>query len=136
MTKLPRKEPVLKKMYFGLDTSNGISKEFKRYAYQLLNNKSVTLIHYVGDEKVSIAFPHGNRKHHPEKKYTRTCPSYLNTCKELVKTSSACSIYKKAVENVSCSSENAATSMPRNLKQLRNLRYSHLKQMKISQDSS
>ncbi len=76
---------------------------------------------------------HGNRKHHPEK---RTCPSYLNTCKELVKTSSACSIYKKAVENVSCSSENAATSMPRNLKQLRNLRYSHLKQMKISQDSS
>jgi len=37
------------------------SKDFQCYAYQLISDKSVTLIHYVGDENVAVDFPHGNR---------------------------------------------------------------------------
>ena len=56
VTKLPRKGPKLKKLYFDTDTPNGPSKEFQRHGYQLLDDKSVTLIHYLGDEKAAIDF--------------------------------------------------------------------------------
>ena len=135
MTKLPRKDAVMRKLYFSLDTADGLSKDFQRYAYQLVNDKSVTLIHYIGDDKAATDFPHGNRKHHHEKKHVRTCPSYLNSCRVLVKTESASKIYKKAVANVSCIPESAPVCTPRNLKQLCNLRSRQLKEMRISHDT-
>ena len=59
VTKLPHKDPVLRKLYFSLDApGKGPSTAFQRYAYQLLNDKSVTLIHYLGDEKVAVDFSH------------------------------------------------------------------------------
>ena len=39
VTKLPRKAPKIRRMYFAADTSEGISKEFQRNAYQLLGKK-------------------------------------------------------------------------------------------------
>ncbi len=36
VTKLPRGDPVIRKMYFVADTNNGISKDFQRNAYQLI----------------------------------------------------------------------------------------------------
>ena len=65
VTKLPRKCPKLKKLYFDADTPGGVSKDFQRQAYQLLENNSLTLIHYKGDEKVFRDFPHrSSRKSH------------------------------------------------------------------------
>ena len=64
MTKLPRKGPKLKKLYFDTDAPNGPSKEFQRHGYQLLDDKSVTLIHYLGDEKAAIDFAWGSCSRH------------------------------------------------------------------------
>ena len=47
MTKLPRKEPLVKKFYFDLDTPNGPSKEFQRHGYQLIGETTFTLVHAV-----------------------------------------------------------------------------------------
>ena len=105
VTKLPRAKPDIRKMYFSLDTPKGPSNEFQRYAYQLINSKSVTLIQYLGDEKVVIDFAHGNTKVNPEKKYVHTCPYYLNTSKVLVKNSTANVIYKKAISSITCDPE-------------------------------
>lgn len=77
VTKLPRAKPVLRKMYFSLDSPEGPSQEFQRYAYQLLSNMSVTLIQYLGDEKAVIHFPHGNMKFHMGKKAYSDVPIVL-----------------------------------------------------------
>ncbi|SMN01977.1 hypothetical protein SPONN_284 [uncultured Candidatus Thioglobus sp.] len=135
VTKLPRRDPVMRKFYFSLDTPDGVSKDFQRYSYQQVNDKSVTLIHYLGDDKVVIGFPHGNRKQHQEKNFVQTCPSCLNSCRDLVTVDNASKVYKKAVANVSCNPESAPVCTPRNLKQLRNLRCRQLKQMQISHDT-
>jgi len=132
--KPPRKDPVLKKMYFSLDGPEGPSKDFQRYAYQLLHNKLVSLIHYLGVEKVAVDFVHGNAKNNTEKKYVRTCLSYLNTCKSLVTTDIASKVYKKEIA-ATCDPDSALVCAPRNMKQLRNLRFQHLQQTRISHDT-
>ena len=43
VTKLPRGVPVIRKMYFVADTTEGIPKEFQRNAYQLIGKQ----IHFV-----------------------------------------------------------------------------------------
>ena len=58
MCSLPRKRSKIKKMYFNIDTPNGPSGCFKKHAYQLIDNKEVTLIHYIGDETVAVDFSH------------------------------------------------------------------------------
>ena len=67
----------MKKSYFQLDTQNGASKEFTKHAYKLINadNSALTLIHYMGNEKVAIDFPNRNTKHGNERVYIRTCTS-------------------------------------------------------------
>ena len=132
---MPRHNPILRKLYFSLNTPDGPSKAFQRYGYQLLNDRSTTLIQYTGDEKAAVDFPHGNRKHHPEKKHIRTCPSYLKTCKSLIEANTASVVYKKEVAGVACCPESAPVYTPRNIKQLRNLRHKHLNQMRISHDT-
>lgn len=134
VTKLPRKGPKLKKLYFDTDTPNGPSKEFQRHGYQLLDDKSVTLIHYLGDEKAAIDFAHRSTKKN-SKTFTRTCPSYLKTCEELVKTKVANVVYKKEIAAMNCETSAVPVYTPRNVQQLRNLRFKHLNQTRISQDA-
>lgn len=125
----------MKKMYFSIDTPGGPCNDFKRYAYQLMNDKSKTLIQYCGDHTKVIDFPHGNMKNHPEKNFVRTCPSYLSTCKTLIETKTAGVVYKKEVAGAACDDDSAPVYTPRNLKQLRNLRHKHLNQLRISHDT-
>ena len=66
-----------------------------------MSDKSVTLIHYLGDEKAAIDFAHCSTKKNL-KTFTRTCPSYMKTCKELVKTKVANVVYKKEVAAMNC----------------------------------
>lgn len=124
----------MKKFYFSIDTPDGASKVFQRCAYQLINDRAITLIHYLGNDKVATDFPHGNRKLN-EKKHIRTCPSQINTCRLLVKSDTASNVYKRAVANIGCNADNAPVYTPRNLKQLRNLRHKNLEQMRISNDT-
>ena len=134
VTKLPRKNPKLRKLYFDTDTPSGPSKGFQRHGYQLLGNNSVTLVHYLGDEKAAVDFAHRNAKSN-SKNFTRTCPSYLKKCEGLVKTQKADLVYKKEVAAMNSESSAVPVYTPRNIQQLRNLRFKKLKQSRISQDA-
>ena len=120
-------------MYFSMDTPSGPSKEFQRHAYQLLDDSTLTLVHYIGDEKATIDFPHRNAT--SDKFYVRTCPSYLKKCETLVKDSKANVVYKKEIASMCCDPSQIPVQTPRNIKQLRNLRFKHLNKLRISQDA-
>ena len=135
VAKLPRRDPCLKKMYFDVDTPNGSSKEFQKHCYQLLNDPTLTLIHYLGDDKVAVEFPHGNAKRDDGRNFVRTCPSTISKCKDLVKFNKPNIVYKKEVAEIKCNTDAVPACTPRNLKQVRNLRYQHLNLMQISHDA-
>ena len=122
-------------MYFDVDTPDGPSKEFRKHCYQFLKNPSVTLVHYFGDEKAAVNFSHGNSKRNNEKNFVRTCPSTLNRCRDLVKLDKPNVVYKKEVAEIKCSPNLVSVCTPRNLKQVRNVRYEHLNLTRISHDA-
>ena len=53
---LPQKDPCLKRQYFYIHTPQGISKDFHRHAYQLLEEKTINFIHFVGNNEVAMDF--------------------------------------------------------------------------------
>ena len=129
VTALPRKDPVLKKSYFVMDTPNGPSKSFQQHAYQLIGSKEITVIHYIGDETSITKFAHRNGK--DSIPFVQTCPSYLKKCATECKLSKANVVYKREVAQMSCQPERIH---PRNMKQLRNLRFNQLHQTRILKD--
>ena len=120
--------------YISMRTRRGSTKEFQRHAYQLLDDKSLTLVHYIGDEGAAKDFPHRGAKQQPDKPFVRTCPSYLKTCEEMCKNEKANVVYKKEVASMKCKPEHVAIQAPRNMQQLRNLRQKQLHQSQISKD--
>jgi hypothetical protein len=86
-TKLPRSRPHLAKSYFYLKTSDGTQPLFKRDVFKKLNDidNARVLIHYIGNEELSIPIPHGNAATQT-KLYFRTQPSKMIEIKEKVKT--------------------------------------------------
>ena len=86
-------------MYFHIDTSNGVSKNFQRHAYQLLEDVSVTLVHHVGDNSIAVDFAHRNAVH-SNASYTRTCPSAMEKLKSLCKSGLANIVYKKVTASL------------------------------------
>ena len=62
-TKLPRCGPRIAKTYYYIRTETGISKNFRKDTYTLVDGSNLrTLIHYVGDESISVPSAHGNSK--------------------------------------------------------------------------
>ena len=65
VARLPRKNPKVRKLYFNADTPTGSSKEFQRRTYQLLEDKSLTLVQYIGGEGAAkdflIVAPYNNQ---------------------------------------------------------------------------
>jgi hypothetical protein len=115
-----------------LRTPEGTDKGFKKESFTLLNGDGKTIIHYIGDEALSEPAPHGNSKQQ-SKLFFRTKPSVLTTLCE--KTQSALPpnrIYKEAVSEVPL---NAVTDVPRNLKQIQNLKEKSKQDSRISRDS-
>ena len=78
-------------MYYLLDTSDGPSKAFQCHTYQLPNNKNITVIYYLGDERAVSHFPHRNAKHST----VRTCPSHLKKWEQKCQVNKANVVYKK-----------------------------------------
>ena len=135
VTKLPRKpQPKIKKHYFHASTPEGISKDFQKHAYQLLNNENLTLIHYLGDESIATTYPHGNNIHHPESTFIRTCPSTMSALGASLKTEKASVLYKKSVASMNTSPELVPVVVPRNMQQLRSMRHRVLQKSRISHD--
>ena len=76
----PSKKPALKKLYFNLVRTDGPTKQFQRLSFQLLNNKDLVLVQYVGDYTLVEEFPYQNSKSN-EKSYVRVCPSVISNIK-------------------------------------------------------
>ena len=131
---LPRKSPELRKHYFLIDGPDGASTRFRKCAYQLISNQNVTLIHYMGDEKAAVDFSHRGAKS-SDRCFIRTLPSYIHSCKELVKSSNASLVYKKEVATPKCDPGYFPVCTPRNVKQLRNLHFKNLQETRISRDA-
>ena len=75
--KIPKKDPAIVKTYFVNVSSDGKNINFKRHAYNLIEDlqKQKTLIHYLGDHTSAKDFSHGNANN--ERIHVRTCPSKL-----------------------------------------------------------
>ena len=97
VAKLPKKDPVVKKTYFLCDTPTGPSAEFKWHAYEFIPANNYVLVHYLGNENIAIAFPHGNSKQNTRKAYVRTCPSVMEKMKTECNFSTAKKVYHKNI---------------------------------------
>lgn len=91
------------------------------------------MVHYVGNEKIAVDFPHQNSN--KNKPFVRTCPSYLEKCEALVEKKKANVVYKQEVASMKCDPKLAPVQTPRNVKQLRNLRFKRLNKSRISHDA-
>ena len=92
------------------------------------------MIHYVGNEKAAVDFPHGNQKQNKERGYTRTCPSVLRKLEDDCLTGTTSKIYKSAITNIPPSTH-MTVLQPRNDKQVENIRTKQLQKHRISHDA-
>ena len=121
-------------MYFDVDTPNGASRDFQKHGYQFIEDKTYTLIHYLGDEGAAVDFCHKNCKHATHQAFTRTCPSQMKKLKELCSVEKANVVYKREVASLDCDPNAVPVHAPRNMKQLRNARYGQLQQLRLTRD--
>ena len=105
MTKLPRKEPLVKQFYFDLDTPNGPSKEFQRHGYQLIGETTITLVHYQGDQSAAVDFCHRNSTKSSNHNLFRTLPSKMKEFEKPSAIDHANIVYKKEVGSLDCPPE-------------------------------
>jgi hypothetical protein len=131
---LPKSSPQVKKMYFKVETPNGPSKVFQHQAFQLVDCQEYTLIHYLGDSDAFEALPHRGSKE--DREYVRTLPSYMEELKQkAVAPQLPSATYKKEVAMAGIDTTYLAIKAPRNIKQLRNLRYSLRHSSRLGPDS-
>ena len=133
MTRLPKRQPKVKKCYFKTQTPKGPSSDFRKHAYKLDPPNDFTLIHYLGDERAASSFPHGN-KENDDRAHIRTCPSVLTELKTKCNTSTTSRVYKSAITNIP-SVAHMPVLQPRNSKQVENIRMSQLRKLRISHDA-
>lgn len=134
--KLPKMKPIVKKMYFQLETSAGPSKLFQRQAYQLLDSNQYTLVHYMGDSSAHEAIPHRNQSNQSSAgEHQRTLPSYLDALKQQAAgPKQPAVIYKAEVSGASIDTTYLAITTPRNMKQVRVVEMIVIIMMTISND--
>ena len=133
VTSLPKKCPAVKKSYFILDSENGPSEKFKKQVYQMRDNQNYTIVHYIGDHSLIKQFPHRNATT-SNKNFVRTCPSTMKKISKDCKLHKANVVYKQEVSQASITGNQVPTVLPRNLKQLQNLRFKHLSESRLSRD--
>jgi hypothetical protein len=96
-------------------------KEFVKHVYRLPNTLTPTLVHYMGNDQLFKARPHGNNKKN-HNNYQKTKPSNMAALNEMTKSQNASSVYKNNQTKV------------RNLKQAQNAKYTNNKSKKIKYD--
>ena len=134
--RLPKREPQVKKSYFHIDTPKGPSSNFVKDAYQLVapSNTSTVLIHYIGDEKEVVDFPHGNASNQAGRPHIRTCPSVLKSLQDACKHTTTAKAYKSHVTKVPPPTH-MPVLQPRNSKQVKNIRSKQLQKQRLSHDA-
>jgi len=131
VTKLPRKEPKVRKHYFDTDTPSGPSKEFQKLSYQLLEESNHTLIHVMKRKPMTLPMDvlQNTLKSH---KYVH---AHLQFEIYICKTEKASVVYKKEISSMQCDPVLVGVQTLRNMKQLCNLQVKHLQQSRIFQDA-
>ena len=118
---IPRRGPLVRKLYFLARVPEGKTFQFQRHAYVLIADTRTpkpVLVHYIGDESIMIDFPHGNSKK-TVKPFIAIAPSVR---KEIVRKSLASpSDIIEAMKSKTEDSSNPAMT-PRNKNQIRNLK--------------
>ena len=100
VTPLPDESPKLSKYYYHIDTPDGSNSNFKRHAYKLIDApKNLVLVHYIGDDKVAVDFPHKSATK-LQSNFVRTLPSYLKSLEKKVAEEKASIVYKKEVAQI------------------------------------
>jgi hypothetical protein len=163
--RVPKNNPVLTKSYFILNLGKGITcKEFRKEAYLFprANGSCVVLMHYLGDHTLSITRPHGNSARQT-KIYIPTKPSVLHQLEQRVARQESHIVYKEAVSKVAsipitvdnnnntpksyleniaeeyldstAPNINPVTDLPRNVKQVQNIRYRVTNDKRLSRDA-
>ena len=133
--KLPKTDPQVKKSYFRISLPDGPSNVFIKHAYNLLppSDNMTTVIHYLGDEKAAVPFPHGNATTNSQRSYVRTCPSVLKTLEEECKVATPIKAYRDEITKVPPSTH-LSVKQPRNIKQVKNIRCHILEDFRLSHD--
>ena len=80
-------------------------------------------------------FPHRSSSKENTQPFFRICPSYLKKCEYLLEGKKPNIVYKQEIATTNCNSKLAPVMTPRNLKQLRNLRFKSLNFTRISRDA-
>ena len=107
-----------------------------RWANQLVapNNTSTVLIHYIGDEKEVVDFPHGNASNQTGRPHIRTCPSVLKSLQEACKHTTTAKAYKSHVTKVPPPTH-MPVLQPQNSKQVQNITSKQLQKQRLSHDA-
>ena len=119
------------------------SNKFKKEAYVFPDGK--VLLHYIGDHELSTIRPHGNSGKQT-KLYVRTKPSVFKKIQTQVQTQDPHKVYKQAVSNVTIPTdtenverekiyENPITGVPRNVKQVQNIKNKVNTQQRLTRDA-
>ena len=131
---LPRKDPVIKKLYFHIITKDKPkgSSDFTRTVYQLPENPHLTLVHYLGDSSSFHPLPHGNKKN-PSAGFVRTCPSVLKEMEENLKQRGSANVYRD-MQSKNKEGFQQGICNPRNLRQVQNVKRTVDESKRLSKD--
>jgi len=114
-------------------TRAGHSHEFKRCVYKLLNSQfSSILIHYIGDESIAVAAPHGNSTLSTRLFY-RTCPSVLKAIAS--HSESPETIYKSLISKSEVPPQYQHTLVPRDRRQVVNIQQRQRQKNRLTRDA-
>ena len=126
-----RSRPKVRKSSFYLVRPDGsLDKRFVRSAYQPLDSESPVIIQYLGDEKLSTPFSHGNSTKQTKLFFT-TQKSVMRNIQQQVKTKDSHVVYKEMVAKRG----DDITEKPRNPKQVANIKFKVDKEKRLSHDA-
>lgn len=114
-----------------------LQKEFQRTSFKLVDNHSIVLVHYTGDENLYVPRPHGNKKSDPGDDFVSTCPSVLSQIKEKVVHASdkPQEVYRSMVpDGNKVSGKYQGVLNPKNAKQISNIQKKMNKSRRLSHD--
>ena len=108
-----------------------------KHAYELLEPYDIptVLIHYIGDEKCAVPYAHGNAASDCNKNYIRTCPSVIKSVKHSCLIETAVKSYRNHILGEVPSPNHLPVKLPRNVKQVKNIRSNVLGQQRLSHDA-
>ena len=127
---LPRTNPKYLKSYHFIKTENRVNKGFRKEVYFPLGTGNI-IVHYIGDESLSVMMPHGNSN--KQEPFFKNKPSVRQEIQKKIEVEKPHIVYKNLVcENVEGQD---AISKPRNVRQLHNAKASKQEEIRLTRDA-